>query len=1153
MAFVHLHNHTTYSLLDGACRIPDLVKRAKDYGMPAIAITDHANLYGAIEFYTTAKKYSIKPIIGMEVYLINGDITVKKDEKKYHLTLLAKDITGYRNLMKLSTIGFLEGFYYKPRINKALLKKYSQGLIGLSGCTKGEIAQAIISDRMKKADRALSQYVKIFGKENFYLEIHNHNLPEEQKMIEGMVELSGKTGIELVATNDTHYMNRKDAEAHDVLLCIQTGKKLSDTNRLRFNTDQVYFKSEQEMQEIFKDFPSALENTTKIADECNLELNFDKFMLPKVEIPPQFSSMEEYLRHLVFDGVGRKYRKLTSEIEERINYELEVINKMGFAGYFLIVRDFVETARKMNIPVGPGRGSAPGSIVSYLLDITRINPLKYGLLFERFLNPYRISMPDIDIDFCAENRDRIIDYVINKYGRDSVTQIITFGTLKARSVVRDVGRVMEVPLIEVDNIAKKIPQGARLEQMEQDPEFMNLINSKREYKKLLEYSKVLEGLARHSSVHAAGVVIAPGNLTDYVPLAKSVKENSIVTQFEGSWLETIKLLKMDFLGLKNLTIIDKALKMIKENHNKEIDIYKIPLNDKETYRLFWEGQTEGIFQFESSGMTRILMDMKPTTIEDLSAANALHRPGPLRSNYHLEYIERKHRRRRVRYDHPILKDILNDTYGVMIYQEQIMKIANKLANFDMGDADVLRKAMGKKNIQLIEQMKPKFIEGAINNGVSPKIAESIYKKISRFGEYGFNKSHSVSYSIIAYQTAYLKAHYPAEYMSALLTVEENTEEIARYIESCKNMGIQVIPPDINQSSYDFTVKDGKIIFGLKAIKNVGKGAAESIEKQREEIKKFDNIFQFCEMVDTRLANKSVVESLIAAGACDSLEGTRAQKCAVIEKSLSIGTNLQAEKEKGQESLFGEMMVNESKKRFYPKLPKVKDWDITYKLEREKELLGFYISGHPLVQHKAEINLISNLDTQRYKEYSKEKISSIFNNVKIFGIIDQISKKRDRNKRMMAFLTLEDLYGKFEVVVFSSVYEKYKNILKEGKIVLVSGQISKRDYSPDGNSSLKIIGEELLEWNELPKHLSGDVVITINEDTLSSDIIDLFLREYLTKDSGKFHLHFLVNTKKFGKLDILAQGYKIYPHQKLCEYISQLNSPEKIGISVNIQP
>jgi len=1151
VSFVHLHNHTTYSLLDGACRIPDLIKKTQEYAMPAIAITDHGNLYGAIEFYLTAKKYGIKPIIGIEAYVINGDIKERKDDKRYHLILLAKNITGYHNLMKLSTISFLDGFYYKPRINKKLLKKYSKGLIALSGCIKGEIAQAIVSDKMKKSERVLSQYIKIFGKENFYLEIHNHNLPEEQKMREGLVELSKKTGVGLVASNDTHYMNREDSKAHDILLCIQTGKKLTDTNRLRFNTDQVYFKSEQEMQSLFKDFPSALENTIKIANECNLELNFDNFLLPKIDIPSQFSSMEECLKHLTFANVEKKYKKLTPEIEDRINYELEIIREMGFAGYFLIVRDFVETARKMNIPVGPGRGSASGSIVSYLLDITRVDPLKYGLLFERFLNPYRISMPDIDIDFCAENRDKIIDYVINKYGQKSVTKIITFGTLKARSVVRDVGRVMEIPLSEVDSIAKKIPSGMSLEQAEKDTDFLELINSKSEYRNLLKYSKVLEGLTRHFGVHAAGIVIAPGNLTDYIPLAKTTKDNSIVTQFEGSWLETIKLLKMDFLGLKNLTIIDKTLKMIKENHNKEINIDKIPLNDKDTYKLFQSGQTEGIFQFESNGMKKVLIDMKPTTIEDLSAANALHRPGPLRSNYHIEYIDRKHRRKRVKYDHPILKNILKDTYGVMIYQEQIMKIANKLANFNMGDADVLRKAMGKKNLQLIKQMRPKFIKGAINNGVSKETAESIYDKISKFGEYGFNKSHSVSYSIIAYQTAYLKAHYTAEYMAALLTVEEDTEKIAKYIENCKEMGIEVIPPDINQSRYDFTVKNGKIIFGLKAIKNVGKRAAESIYEKRKIIGKFDNVFQLCELVDTRLANKSVIESLIAAGACDSLEGNRAQNYKIVEKSLHIGTNLQNEKEKGQESLFNVMMVNESKKSLYPELPDVKDWDITYKLEREKELLGFYISGHPLVQHEAEIKLLSNLDTKIYQECSVKKRNSVFNDVKIFGIIDQISKKRDKNGRTMAFLTLEDLYGKFEVVVFSSIYDKFKNVLKEGKIIFVSGQISKRDYNPQGNASLKIIGEEILEWSELPKRLSGDMVITINENILSTDTIDKLFKEYLIKNEGKFHLHFIVNTKKFGKLDILSQNYNIYPHRKLCEYLLGLHNNKKIGIHLRL--
>ncbi len=767
MSFVHLHNHTQYSLLDGACRVKNMLKLASEMGMPAVAITDHGNMYGTIDFYTEAKKVKIKPIIGMEAYVINGSIDSKKDKKntRHHLTLLVKNLTGYNNLVKLSSIGFLDGFYYRPRIDKNLLKQYSEGLIALSGCMKGEISQLILAGKYKNAVKSVKYYQEIFGVEDFYLEIMRIGLEEDEKLITGLKKLSIETNAELVCTNDNHYLKKTDAKAHDILLCVQTGKLLKDENRMRFNTDQVYFKSEEEMRELFKDIPEAIDNTIKIAEKCNLKFHFNKFLLPKLSIPSEFSDMDEYLRDLVYKSVEKKYDSVTDEIKQRIDYELKIIKDTGFAGYFLVTRDIVSTARSMDIMVGPGRGSAAGSIVSYIIDITRIDPLKYNLIFERFLNPERVSMPDIDIDFSAEKRNDVIEYIVKEFKRKNVSQIITFGSLGAKMVVRDVGRVMGLPQGEVDQIAKKISSrpGITLENaIKENPELLNLINSKEEYQQLIDYSQTLEGLLRHSGVHAAGLVIAPDNLINYVPLAKTVKDQSVITQYEGKWLEEIKLLKLDCLGLKNITCIEKALELIKKNHNIEIDIDNIDLNDITTYELLCNGDTDGVFQFEGTGMRNVLIQIKPNCIDDLAVCTALYRPGPLNSGMHKVFIRRKNNEEKVVYLHPLIEEILRPTFGVIVYQEQVMQIAHKLANFSFSEADILRKAMAKKQKRVMNKLKPKFIEGALKNNVSQKTAEEICTLIEKFAKYGFNKSHSVAYSIISYQTAYriLKTNLP---------------------------------------------------------------------------------------------------------------------------------------------------------------------------------------------------------------------------------------------------------------------------------------------------------------------------------------------------------------------------------------------------------
>ncbi len=1123
-----------------------MIELAKKDGMPAVAITDHGNMYGAIDFYEQATEAGLNPIIGMETYIIDGSIHSKKDRKKtrYHLTLLVKNLTGYYNLIKLSSIAFLEGFYYKPRIDKKLLKKYSEGLIALSGCFKGELPQLILAGKYEKAKKNLITYQDIFGKENFFLEIMRLDLEDEEVVINGLIKLSEETGAELVCTNDNHYLQKSGAKVHDVLLCVQTGKLLSDENRMKFNTDQVYFKTTNEMQKLFSDFPSAFENTVKIADKCNLKLKFDKFLLPKISIPDKYKNMDDYLKKIVFQEAEKKYEKVTEKIKKRIEYELEIIEKTGFAGYFLVTREIVMAARKMGTMVGPGRGSAAGSIVSYLTDITRIDPLKYDLIFERFLNPDRISMPDIDIDFSAETRNNVIDFIVKRFGRKNVSQIITFGSLKARMVVRDVGRVMGLSQSEVNRIAKMIDTrpGITLKQaMAYNPDLKELIESKDENKQLMEYSQILEGLLRHFGVHAAGLVVAPDDLMNYVPLAKSIKDESVITQYEGKWLEKLKLLKLDCLGLKNLTVIEKTIESIKTNYNEKIDIDKINLNDIKTYELLCNGDTDGVFQFESTGMRTVLMQIKPNCIEDLAICTALYRPGPLNSGMHKVYIRRKNDEEDIVYLHPKIEEILRPTYGVIIFQEQVMQIANKLAGFTFSEADVLRKAMSKKIKSVMNRLKPKFIEGSVNNGVNKQTAKKIFELIEKFGQYGFNKSHSVAYGIISYQTAYLKANYPTEFMAALMTVEQNNDKIAKFINNCKRMKIEVLPPDVNRSEYNFTVvkksalsnENSEIIFGLKAIKNMGENASKAIVEGRKSNVKYSNIFGFCEKIEITNINKTSLESLIATGAMDNLDGNRAQKYAVIETALNFGAQKNIEKNRGQSSLFDNDF---EEKNIYPALPKIDDWKLSYKLQREKELLGFYISGHPLANHKEEIHFTANFDTKKYKEFSenKEKISG---DLRIFALLNEISQKTDRNGNLMAFLKCEDLYGKFEVVLFATLYLKYGKNLKEGEIFYFVGRISNKDSQNAEN--LKFVAQRIIPINSLNKKLSGNVFIDISETNIGKINLKSFVKN-ISAESGKFALHFRVKTKIFGLLDIASQKYKIFPGKKFYDFVNKNN-------------
>ncbi|HWR83218.1 MAG TPA: DNA polymerase III subunit alpha, partial [Candidatus Deferrimicrobium sp.] len=875
--FVHLHTHSQYSLLDGACRLDSLIELAAQFRMPALAVTDHGNMFGAVEFYKKAARAGIKPIIGCEAYVAGGSRFDKKPSNRFpdggfHLVLLVKNLTGYTNLMKLCSAAYLEGFYHRPRIDKQLLRDHAEGLIATSACMKGEVSWHLSRGATDEAVAAAQELREIFGPENFFLEIQDHGLEAERVLIPKIDAVSRETGIPLVVTNDCHYLRREDWEAHDALLCIQTGKTVTDRDRMRYNTDQLYFKSADEMQQCFGDFKEALENTVRIAEACNLELQLGRLLLPVFPIPRTFADPDACLRHLCENGIGTRYETITPEIRKRLEYELRVIKQMGYAGYFLIVKDFCDYARSQHIPVGPGRGSAAGSLVSYALRITNIDPIAFDLLFERFLNPERISMPDIDIDFSDRGRDQIIQYVIDKYGKDNVCQIITFGTMAARAVVRDVGRVLGFPYGEVDRIAKMIPLAVDMtleRALKQSAELAEVVKNDKRIEQLIRISQTLEGLARHCSTHAAGVVIAPSALTNYVPLFAGSKDE-VTTQYDMKMVEEIGLLKMDFLGLRTLTVIDDAVRMIAQNHGVTVDLEAIRLDDPEVYQVFARGDTTGVFQFESSGMRDYLRKLCPENFTDLTVMNALYRPGPLDSGMINTYIERKQSAGSFAYMHPRLEKILGATYGVIVFQEQVLQIANALAGYSMGKADLLRKAMGKKDAALMAAQKQEFLMGAAANKIDAKVAEEVFNQIETFARYGFNKAHSTSYAFIAYQTAWLKRYYPREFMAALMTSEiQDTDRIYILLEDCRRLGIEVLPPDVNESGIDFTVAGDKIRFGLQAIKNVGAGASQAIVEERQAGGRFVTLADLVSRVPIRSLNRRTLESLIAAGACDS--------------------------------------------------------------------------------------------------------------------------------------------------------------------------------------------------------------------------------------------------------------------------------------------
>jgi len=1036
--FVHLHNHTAYSLLDGALRIEDMVKKAKENNMPAVAMTDHGVLYGMIEFYRHAKSENIKPILGCELYLTTGS-RFEKSRERYHLILLAENNRGYHNLIQLVSKAWLEGFYYKPRVDKELLADYSDGLICLSACVQGEIPQLLLKGRYEAAKNAAAEYSQIFGRDNFFLELQDHNLQSEKEAASGIIKISQELDLPLVVTNDAHYLNKTDADLQDVLLALQTGTTVDDKNRMTFQGEEFYFKTPEEMEALFPDIKTAYDNTVKIAERCNVELDFDKFYLPDYPDIENGEKPESLLKKLCYKGLKNKSFQDIKEAEKRLEYELSIIYKMGYASYFLIVYDFVKYAEENGIRVGPGRGSAAGSLVAYLLNITKVNPLKYGLLFERFLNPERITMPDIDIDF-DEQRDEIIEYVKNRYGEQRVAQIGTFGTMAARAAVRDVGRALGLSYGRVDKIAKLIPSqpGTTIkEALSSVKELQDYYKNDSEIRKLIDYARGVEGMPRHISTHAAGIIIGAQPLTEIIPLQK--QDDSIITQLPMGDLEALGLLKMDFLGLRNLTVIENTLNLIKQRHGKKIDIESIPLDDKKVYRLLQSGNTSGVFQMESYLFQSLNKRLKPDRFSDLIALLALGRPGPLGSDMVDDYIKSRHGEKRPEYLHPKLKPILEETFGMILYQEQVMEIASKLGGYTMGEADLLRRGMGKKKLELIAGERKRFINGAVENDIDKKTANQIFDQMEYFAGYGFNKSHSTAYAFLAYQTAYLKVHYPGDFMSALLSsVMGNQDKISDYIKACREIDIEVLPPDINISGFYFTPEsEDKIRFGLKAVKNVGSSAIEAIIEARKE-KKFESFTDFLQRIDMSRINIQVLEAFIKSGVFSQFSAKRSQLLLNYEDLYKKYNMLYKERSQGQISFFD--MFSESNDFMEEDLAyqNMQELRKDVLLEQEKEFLGIYISGHPLDKYKNKINEIVDLPIS--------KIENIKENKELFFVGQIINNRSHVTKRgnKMAFLTLEDWSGKIDVIVFPDLLSELDfDMEKSGRIFVVGRRDDKK--------------------------------------------------------------------------------------------------------------
>ncbi|NQU68050.1 MAG: DNA polymerase III subunit alpha [Candidatus Marinimicrobia bacterium] len=1144
--FVHLHNHSDFSLLDAAQTIEMMCNRLDDLGMDTIALTEHGNLFSMIPFYKAANKRHIKPILGCEIYVSMGNHKDRKQStdsaKKWgyhHLILLVQNETGYKNLMKLVSIGYLEGFYYRPRVDKELLRQYNEGLIATSACLAGELTYHASLGNYDRAKAVALEFQEIFPN-RYYIELQNHGIPEEIASHPILIKLSKELEIPLVATNDNHYSVEENWKPHDVLFCLGTGKDLSDTNRRQYEPRQFYVKSADEMWKLFKDTPTALENTLRIAESCSVNIDMTTLHLPHFKIPEgeTVTDADEYLKKLCVSGLKERYSKITTEIQARLTFELSVIKKMNFANYFLITQDFVAYARSHNIPVGPGRGSAAGSLVAYTTGITNVDPIKYNLLFERFLNPGRVSMPDIDIDFCIEGREQVINYIRDLYGHESVAQIITFGRMKTKSVIRDVGRVLGLPYGDVDRIAKMIPNDPSKklpELLRISKDLAGIADISETHKNLIDYSSVLEGMHRHASTHAAGVVIAPGPLVDYVPLYKSPNSKDIVTQVEMNSLEEMGLLKVDFLGLRNLTVIAKAVKMIDDNHGIKVDIDNINLEEEKVYQLFVDGNTVGIFQFESKGMREYLLQLKPTCLQDLIAMNALYRPGPMGNIP--EFIARKHGHNKIEYIHPDLEPILKETYGIIVYQEQVMQISSTIAGFTLAQADEMRRAMGKKKADMMAAFRLDFISGAIENKMKEGEAKSIYDHLEKFAQYGFNKSHSTAYAIVAYQTAWLKTFYPAEFIAANLTTEmENLDRVVILIEEAKNMGVAVHPPDVNTSFSDFrSSTNGEILFGLSAVKNVGHKVTECIAETRERMGNYASISDLCKNIEPHVMNRKALESLIGAGACDSLVGTRAQNFASVESALSFGTKFNQDQDTQQVDIFGSAGVETIHE---PELADAEPWTQEECQLKEKEVLGFYLSGHPLEKYKEELVEFSTISME------DPDPNHLPNVIRIGGIISDVKPKLNKKNQQWAIVELSGISGKMDIFVFNEVYERMNKLIVPNELVFIEGT----PYRQNGEeNTIRISAKSIIKLSRARKEFSNNINIRIPFKFNENIIVDE-LQAMCSDNQGWCKLVFHVERSDGSTEQILSRNTRVSPVSKFLLKLRTMVGKQNVWIS-----
>lgn len=1157
--FIHLHNHTEFSLLDGAAKITNMIDKACDCGMDSVAITDHGNMFGVPKFVVKAKQKGLKPIIGCEFYITALPVENQtKENRRYHQILLAKNEEGYQNLVKLCSYGYTDGYYYKPRIDKELLKKHSNGLIASTCCLASEVNQAILNKGEEEAEKLLKWYMDVFG-DDYYIELQRHGLEDQDKCNEVLIKWSKKYGLKKIATNDVHYVNKEDSEAHDLLLALQTASDYNDPNRFRFTDDrgnlnpEFYFKTPDEMSELFHDHPDALDNTREIVDKIeDMDLK-SELILPNFKVPKEFKDMDDYLRHLTYEGAKRRYPEMPHEVTERIDHELKIMKDMGFAGYFLVVQSFTSEARKRGVFVGPGRGSAAGSVVAYCLGIIDVDPMEFSLLFERFLNPERVSPPDIDIDFDDEGRQEVIDYVVEQYGRESVSQVITYGTMGAKTALRDVGRTLGIPLAEVNRIAKLIPDrpGMTFEKAldtSQNPDFARELkdtfkSEDAEIAKMMTYAKTLEGTARHTGVHACAVIIAPGEITDYVPVSIA-KDKSIVTQYDGPNAEMCGLLKMDFLGLKTLSIIKTSIRLVKENHGIEIDFDTIPMDDTKTFELYQRGDTVATFQFESDGMRKYLKQLKPTTLEDLIAMNALYRPGPMDNIPN--FIRRKNGQDKTEYEHEKLEPILKNTYGIMVYQEQIMQTAREMAGYSLGQADLLRRAMGKKKLDVMAKERERFIEGAGKNDIAADKAEQVFSTMEKFAQYGFNKSHAAAYSILAFKTAYLKANYPEEYMAAVLTHNVNDiSKITFFIEECRRMGIEVLPPDVNESQILFSVnKEKQIRFGLEAIKGVGRGPCEAIIAEREKDGPFEDIFDMMKRIPANSMNKKVLESLAFSGAFDSFGlKDRAQyfvsidgNSNTIEKAISFGAKYQAEQASNQVSLFASDSEAANGVNGAPQIPDTESWSLMERLNNEKEVIGFYLSGHPLDDYKLQIQAFTTCGVADRDKWQNR-------DVKLSGIVVKSRHGMTKRGTKYASFTIEDFSGTMEIALFGDDYAKFSGYIGLNSMVLVSGTFRPSFRDPTV-FELKVTDMKFLE--EAFEKMSSKLTLEVRLDRIGPDLIERFEQLFLAHE-GKCDVEFnVVDGEDPISVRLPCRKIRVSPTQELIKELETIEVGYTLG-------